>query len=248
MQKKFLLLYEDFLTINKMKWIKSLRGGSTGVGYTFESLLNKKEDRICAPDYLNIEIKTMRYFSKKKIHLFNSTPNAKDSASIKEIVSILGYPHRQYPQFKVFNVSITADKYTHIGYKNLKLKVNHKEKRIELVNITDYGKTININVFWSFDVLKDVLYSKLHHLAIVKAYSKKNNETEYFYYSNISFYILKDFNTFISLIEKGIIRINFKIGIYTDSNRFGKICDHGTDFSIMEKDINLLFDEVKIYK
>ena len=67
-----------------------------------------------------------------------------------------------------------------------------------------------------------------------------------YYYRNIQFYELKSFDEFINLIEKGIIGISFKISIKKNKNSIGKTYDRGTDFSILEKDIPLLFDSISI--
>ncbi len=61
-----------FLKIKEMGYVKSVRGGSTGVGATFEFLLGKSEDKLEAPDFKGIEIKTRRGYSKSEINLFNA--------------------------------------------------------------------------------------------------------------------------------------------------------------------------------
>ena len=61
-------------------------------------------------------------------------------------------------------------------------------------------------------------------------------------------YKLKDFNTFINLLDSGIIRISIKIGIFREGNKLGKIHDHGTSFCIQEENLNKLYDLIKIYK
>ena len=65
--------------------------------------------------------------------------------------------------------------------------------------------------------------------------------SDYYYYHTINFYKLRDFDTFINLIEKGIIEISFKIGYYKTGKRMGNIYDHGTDFSINIGNINVDF-------
>ena len=65
MRKDIIQLYIEFNKIRRLEWIKSLRNGPTGIGYTFETLLNKKEDCQRQPDYQGIEIKTIRYLSKR---------------------------------------------------------------------------------------------------------------------------------------------------------------------------------------
>lgn len=241
MKKQYIELYKEFNRIRNLGWIKTMRNGTTGVGYTFESLLNKKEDNLKQPDFNGIEIKTMKYFSKKKIHLFNLTPDSDTPQSIKSIVEKFGYPDKEYPMYKVFNISINAKEYTKIGYKKYKLSVNEKEKKIDLIASTIFGFKININIYWPYEKLQDSLEKKLKILAIVKACSKKENNTEYYYYTRIDFYELKEFDYFIHLIKEGIINITFKIGIRKDLEKLGNIHDKGTDFSMFEKDIELLF-------
>ena len=60
-------LYVTFLKIKNMGYIKTMRKGSTGVGYTFEKLLGKEEDNLPFPDYKGIEIKTVIYYYKRII-------------------------------------------------------------------------------------------------------------------------------------------------------------------------------------
>ena len=58
-----------------MGWIESMRRGTTGIGYTFESLLGKPEESFPIPDYGTIEIKTRYRNGKRDITLFNATPD-----------------------------------------------------------------------------------------------------------------------------------------------------------------------------
>lgn len=44
MDNDILQLKNKFIEISNMGWIKSMRGGSTGIGYTFEYYLGKSED------------------------------------------------------------------------------------------------------------------------------------------------------------------------------------------------------------
>ncbi len=243
MEKKYLELYKKFDRIRKLGWIESMRNGPTGVGYTFETLLNKKEDNIRQPDFNNIEIKTMKYFSKRKIHLFNLTPESNSTYTIKSIVNSFGYPDKTYPKYKVFNVSINTRVPTIIGYKKFRLKVDKENKKILLIATSIFGVKKKLNVYWNFDKLEEALLQKLQYLAIVKACTRKNKEKELYYYTRIDFYKLKSFDYFIDLIEKGIITITFKIGIKKEPEKFGQIHDKGTDFSILEKNIELLFEK-----
>ena len=116
-----------------------------------------------------------------------------------------------------------------------------------LLNIIDInGNLIENDVYWTFDTLKEKLYRKLKNIAFVSAIRKYVDGIEHFKYYKIDFYQLKDFNEFIELIEKGIIRITFKIGVVRTGPNKGKIHDHGTGFDIMEKDILKLYNNYYI--
>ncbi len=245
-KEEILLLNEKFEQIKKKGWIKSLRNGTTGIGYTFETLLNKNEDRSQNPDYYGIEIKTMKYFSKRKLHLFNLTPDGDYSNPIKRIVEQFGYPDKDFPEYNVFNISINSIEYKKVGDKNLKLYVDRNKEKIELLELCANGNISKLYISWSFNSLKKLLELKLNTLAIVKACYKKINFDDYFLYNKIDFYKLKNFYEFISLIENGIITITFKIGIRKNSENLGEIHDRGTDFSILNENIELLFDKIHI--
>lgn len=246
MKNNFTELYNKFIKIKKRGWIAARRNGSTAIGYTFESLLNINENCLQAPDFLGIEIKTMRYFSKRRIHLINITPDGNKPEPIKRIVKILGYPDKHFPAYKVFYATANAKEYTRIGYKLIKIKVDHDEKKIKLLAYSIYDKHLDVDISWSFDLLEKAISKKLTFLAIVKASTKTINDIEYFFYHTITFYQFKNFKTFLQLLENGIIEINFKIDIYKHDNKKGKTHDKGIDFSIYEKDIELLYNKISI--
>ena len=68
----------------------------------------------------------------------------------------------------------------------------------------------------------------------------------YFKYSNITFYKIKDFETFINLIETGYIEVGFTIGVYKIGEKKGKINNHGTRFCIKTKNLEKLFTKITI--
>lgn len=235
-----------FDQIEKMGFVKSKRRGDTGIGYTFEELINKPEENFPVPDYNSIEIKTCRKRSNKAIHLFSATPDGDFLFPIKRVVDILGYPDKKMREVKVFNVDFYGDKYRWIGYyKKGKIVVNRKENKVDLIAFNHKNMDLNVFISWSFDMLKSKLYLKLNNLAIINADSKFINNTEYFHYNELKFYKLKDFDTFLELIENGKICICFNVGVYRSGKRLGQQHDRGVNFSIKQDDIIYLFDEVE---
>ena len=60
----------------------------------------------------------------------------------------------------------------------------------------------------------------------------------------MTIYKLKGFQTFLQLIEEGVISIVFNIGIYKTDDKYGRIYDHGTSFKINTENIYKLFEKI----
>lgn len=226
-------LQEAYFKIKEKGWIKSMRKGPGGIGYTFETLLNREENNLPIPDFNSIEIKTMRKNSRRVLHLFNLTPDGDFLFPIKRIIDKIGYPNKNNRNYKVLKADVNAIKYTYLGCnKRIKLYVNHLEEKIELITEDGNGKKININISWSFLLLKKTLELKLGYLALIKADNKFMDNEEYFCYNEIQFYKLISFDKFLWLIEYGVISITFNIDVFKSGKRIGQIHDHGTNFSI----------------
>ena len=151
MSKNIIDLYRVFVKIKKLGYVKSMRDGVTGIGYTFETLINKQEDNLPIADYGDIEIKAMHRFSKRKIHLFNATPDGDFLLPIKRLVDDMGYPDKEFLKVKILNVSVNTKDYTQIGfYKKMKIKVDYENEKIVLLGIK-YEKNIDLAISWSFD-------------------------------------------------------------------------------------------------
>ena len=245
MEKDIIDLKKEFERIKKLGWVKSKRNGPTGIGYTFEVLLNKPEENFEIPDFGKIEIKTKHRYSKGYITLFNATPDGDELFGIKKLQNKFGYSDKELPQYRVFKGSVTCTEFSHIGaYYKFKLKIDKKRKEIRLISIDLFGTITDTKISWSFDLLKNKIERKLQYLAIVHSDSKWNNNIEFLKYNSINFYYLKGVNKFIELMEKGIIRITFKIGIFKKGPKKGKIHDHGTGFDINENDLLLLYTQI----
>ena len=246
MEKQIKKLKEEFVKIKEKGWIKSLNRGNNGVGFTFESLLGIQKNELEIPDYNGIELKTRRYSSTSYIILFSSKPEGKYYHEAERIKDKYGYPHRIFKQYKVLNNSVYANKFNKIGQKYyFKLDVDRNERKIYLLICDKYKNLLERDVYWDFDILEEKIYRKLNFLALIKAYSKKDKyeDWEYFKYNFMKIYCLKGFENFISLIEDGKIRVNFKLNIKTTGDKIGQIHDHGTSFDILEQDIGKLYNE-----
>jgi len=240
-------LYQSYLEVNRLGWIKTMRNGYGGIGYTYETLLNKEEDTFPLADYKGVEIKTMRKNSRQVLHLFNITPDGDYLFPIKRVLDIMGYPSKHDKNHKVFMMTINAREYTMLGYsKRAKLYVNRNEQKIEMIAETSKGKDLNVNISWSFDLIKERIDWKLNYLMVVLADNMFVGKTEYFKYSDIKFYKLRDFETFLLLIEIGVITITFNIDFFRDGPRLGQVYDRGTCFSISHGYLGFLYELIDI--
>ena len=243
MKNSIISLKKKFYEIKKMNWIESKRKGPTGIGYTFETLLGIDENNLPYYDFEDIEIKVHRKNSSSPIHLFNATPDGDELFPIKKIIKKIGYQDKINPKYKVFNVTITGKDYINLGYyKRLKIKVNYFKRKVDLRVVNNINKKYDLNISWSYDLLKEKINYKIKHLAIIDADVKVINGKEFFKYDRINFYKIKGFNHLIKLIDEGIINVTFKIGVFRDGPRKGQIHDRGTDFSIKKKNLGMLYD------
>jgi len=200
MQKEINDLKEKFYKIRKMGLCKSLRKGTTGLGFTFETLIGKKENNSYEPDFKGIEIKVKLGYTKTPTTLFCLTPKDHDY-TIKYLLETYGYPDKEDKNIKCFRSSAYHKK-KHISVNRyiLKLKINRQKERLEFVLDINFNILDN-TIYWTFSELKKRLITKLSYLPYIKGYPYKKDNQIYYKYTNINIYHLKDFNKFLELIE-----------------------------------------------
>lgn len=241
------ILKDKFNLIKKLGWIKSIRKGSTGIGATFENAMGLNENSFEIPDFNGIEIKTKRNYSNSYTSLFNYAPDGKYCYQMEKLKDKFGYPDKILKNCKVLNKSFYCGMKIRVSNYYFILKVDSSLKKV-ILNIVDlYGNLIENNIYWDFKEIEEKLNRKLHFLAFVNASRKIVDNNEYFKYYKMDLYSLKDFETFINLLEKGIIRITFKICVFRDGIKTGQMHNHGTSFDIKEEDLIKLFNRIDTF-
>ena len=236
------LIIQEFKKIKEKGWIKSIRRGPTGVGATFEKELRLKENQMTFPDFFGIEIKTKRNKMNYYTTLFNCNPKGKHQFEINYLTEKFGYPDKIMNKINILNHSTLANKKTNLGNKyKTQIFVNRDTRTINLLIYTRNDILIDSNFYWSFKELKERLLNKCTYIAFIGADRKYIQKHEYFRYTNIAVYKLKNFETFIEYIEKGYIRITFKVGVFRNGIRKGQLHNHGTGFEIIEKDLDKIY-------
>lgn len=233
-----------FSEVNSKGWIKSLRDGYTGIGYTFEKMIGKNEDDFSVPDFGSIEIKTKNVNSKEWMTLFNAVPDGDFVYPIKDLYDKYGVPDKNCPKHKIFYAAVFSYPcYANNKY-SFKISVDRKKEEIRMFAIDKYGCIEDTDTTWSFKYLEEKLYCKIKYLAIVRVLSRYIHGCFYYKYDSIEFYMLKSFEEFLNLIENGLIKITFKVDYHKSGTNIGKIHNHGTGFDIDVDSIDKLYYRV----
>ena len=238
-----------FIEIKKRNWIEGTSHGKGNVGITFENLIGKERENLPIADYNGIEIKTslkyIKYYSRANVTLFSATFDGPYIYGSQYLKTQYGWYDKILPKYKVFYATISANKLTRVNnHYFMKLEINYFYQKIYLVILNQHYQLIEKCCFWSFKTLKEKLDAKIKYLAFIETEKKKEKNIVYFRYTNINFYKIKDFSTFLSLIEKGEIKIAFNIGIYRNGKKIGQTYDHGTNFEIRKENISMLYQHL----
>ena len=216
------------------QWIRSNRSHDTGIGKTLEDLLGIKENNFPGPNGEKVELKSIRKNSSSMISLFTKTPSP--STAIKQLLDDYGYPSKEDPSKKVLHVDLYGNRITEIkGIPSLKLSVTPDRIDIESVQGKQYGG-------WSYEVLKKSFEAKMYRVLLVKADSRGSRGNEEFNYNEAWVLMGFSFERFITLIEKGVVKVELRLGLYPEGHHSaGQPHDHGTGFRVLERNLEDCF-------
>lgn len=237
-----------FYEVKNKGWVEGCSTNYGSIGNTFEKLIGIPNNEFEIPDFGQIEIKTKTKYSDSYTTLFNCTPTGPHYHEVERLKDIYGYPDSKLKMYNVLNVSVYSKYKSKVGLNFLfELKVDKTKEKIYLLVYDKQKRIIENEVYWDFDILKEKLYRKLKYLAYIKALKKKTNNKKYFKYYKMKIYKLKSFESFINLLDDGIIRVTIKIGIFRNFKKLGKIHDHGTSFCIQENDLDKLYNLIDVF-
>ena len=225
-----------FLSVKERGYVKTLRKGSTGIGYTFETLIGKKEESFPIPDFRSIEIKVKKQYGKGGITLFNAVPDNEVFAT-RRLYEEYGALNKNMNYNKTFMLNVNSINYTKYGRHYFKLKVDYDNRLIRLLVEDLDHNLIDNTASWSFDSIESKIYGKIKCLAIVKAKEKIIDSDSYYFYYHIGFYEIKSAKRFFELVDNGIIDVTFKVSTYLKGIKYGEMNNHGTGFNINIKNL-----------
>lgn len=240
MIEDFLVLKNEFKRIKRMGLIEPLRKGSTGLGYTFETLLNKKEDQECLPDFRGIELKTKLGYSKSPLTLFTFAPKRFKETATNYIFEKYSYPKYNDKNTLEFKRDVYSKKLIKRFNYEFKLSVDYFDQQIVMKSYYN-GKFVEDVCYWDFKTLEKKLKVKLSKLAIIYAYPYKKDNKLYYKYLKMNTYKLRGFFEFLQLIQQD--KIFVKIGLQNKIEKDGNVIidNHGVAFKIHNEFIEELF-------
>lgn len=212
-----------FEEIKNLGWIKSLRNGDTGIGYTLEKIVKQTND-----EKKDLRIKSIRKGSNRKLTLFAKIPIWGQGGRTK-LLEDFGYFDKNN-RWSLYT-SITTRKETSKGWQieldEDKIFLNNKKKAV---------------IYWQLTSLQAIIKKKLNSSVMVYADHKKEDGQEFFKYED--FYLANDpeIHNFTKLILDGSVCIDLAIHKDKETN---KVIDKGFLFRININRLGELFNSIE---
>ncbi len=231
-------ILEEFLVhfdkVSARGFVKTLRPGDTGVGYTLETLLEIPENNSPRGDFQGMEIKAYRdsetkFDDQDKMNLFLKEPEWLDVLTTAERIQQYGYKDPNGRQ--AWYLSVTSRK----NEANLQLVVTGQGDVLEL-----HRNDLPI-ARWSLEVLEQRLQEKHAHSVFVGAESRGKGADEEFWYKTVTWCQEPSAKRLLELAASGDIIVELRMHLRPD----GSARNHGTAFRIRKHKLQTLFREQK---
>lgn len=232
----------EYTKICNMGWITTHRSGSTGIGKTLEDLLGIPENSIDGPDFGDYELKSCRMSSTSMLTIFTKTPQPQGAADTLRLK--FGYSSSVYDNDeKVLHITLSANGFVPVPTGHAHTAPTHRLKILcgpdKISIVAEDGIEY---AYWTRELLKTAFEKKYKNKFVyAKAQSKGYGANEQFKFVEAYEVSGFDYHTFVSLLERGKIYVDLRIGQYHSGYKKGQTHDHGTAFRIKEYDQPLLF-------
>ena len=157
---------EDFEGVRNMGFVKSHRTHNTGIGKTFEDLVNVKENNKQAADYLDeLELKSSRELSGSMVTLFTKAPSHPPQANTQLRLKF----GKDENGLRILHTTISGDKFnTFLGKYSFKLEIKEVERRIYiLAKDLKSGTLLDFDCYYTFEDLKKIVEHKCKNIAFL---------------------------------------------------------------------------------
>ena len=218
--------------IESMGFVKSMRHGTTGIGYTFEVLFGIQENNLPIPDIGGrVEIKTIRRDSQSLITLFTFNKGVWQLKP-KDLLQRYGYPDKK-GRIALKNTVF----YGKTISQGISLDVDDTKNTIHLIDTA----TGDVLATWDVYVIVGKFMVKFSRLLLIIADRKTEQNVEYFHYNEAYLLIDPSPRSFIKAIKKSLIGIDIRMHLKEN----GVVRNRGTAFRIKEKNLIELYEKCR---
>jgi len=170
--------------LSKVGWIKTLRKGDTGIGFTLESMLGIVANSSKSPDYKGIELKSGRLKNQRKTQatVFSQVPNWKISTlkGSRDILEKRGRYSENKGRIQLFHEISCLKPNSY----DLQLNLESGGAQLDQVFIRPDGK-IDKDVSWLMEKLISRVEEKHAESMWVSAENRGKGEAEEFWYRKV---------------------------------------------------------------
>lgn len=227
-------LLELLREICRKGFVRSLRAGDTGIGFTLESMLGIRANTARTPDFKGIELKASRRLSgarrENRVTLFSQVPNWKASplGSGGEILRKYGYQRGGRRQLYC---TVAAEP----NPQGLFFRVHEEDEA--LWNCAKKDGSFDLVACWESSMLGNRLLEKHPATMWVKAQCRKDRDCETFHYTEAIYTQNPIVDNLLPLIAAGTVTMDYTLSELPN----GRTRDHGYLFKIRPAELSALF-------
>ncbi|MCK9319572.1 MvaI/BcnI family restriction endonuclease [Methanoculleus sp.] len=218
---------EKLSKVKKLGFIKSLRNGPTGIGYTLETLLEIKENNISSPDFGEIELKAQRERHTGMTTLFTFNNKAWKMNPLEAI--------KKYG---------SLDKDGRLGmYYTMSMKPNSAGLFLTVDDTSISVRHIDGNIIatWQLSEIEKRFEAKVRNVLLVKARVEERDGIEYFLFDRAR--LLSGGTTQAILkhqFENEHLLVDLRLH---DKGTMAR--NHGTGFRVFENNLENLYEKIE---
>ena len=214
-----------FVKLKEKGFLLSTRKGTTGIGHTFETLLNLEENNLSLPDIKGLEIKTHREGVNGLITLFTFNNKAWKMNPL-EAIKKYGSKDKNGRLGMYYTMSLTPN--------SAGLFLMIKEEEISVQHISG-----EIVATWKLKNLAERFAQKIPALLFVSARTEERNAKEYFHFYRAQLMKGTTPEFLGDLFKTGDILVDLRL-----HDKGTRARNHGTGFRTYENRLHKLFNEI----
>lgn len=224
---------KKFDVLSARGFVPTLRSGSTGIGYTLETMLNIEENNSPGGDFMGMELKAFRdddlhMDDSEKMNLFLKEPAWIDGLKHADRVKRYGYVDDNGRQAMYSTVQIKRNSHGFV------FRIDREAQRV-------YMQFKDEDVaFWTFQILEKRLVEKHSEAVFVAAHARGKSRDEEFHYYAVTWCRTPSVAAFVDLIQSADVMLELRMHIKPT----GSVRNHGSAFRIKQNKIPKLYAKV----